>query len=117
MESGASSTWAAVAATPDSTIPVIGASGAVAGVMGAYLVWFPNARILGLIIMFFTTISAKWFLAFWFFSQFLINPNAGVAWAAHVGGFVFGVLVALVVKAARPARRVAVRDTYVDDWR
>ena len=115
--SGVAATAAHVFLQPDSTIPLVGASGAIAGVMGAYLVWFPNARILGLIIMFFTTISAKWFLGFWFVSQFFVNPNAGVAWAAHVGGFVFGAAVALVVKAARPARKVAVRGAYVDDWR
>jgi membrane associated rhomboid family serine protease len=114
---GIVATLAHVVLNVDSTVPLVGASGAIAGVMGAYLVWFPNARILGLIIMFFTTISAKWFLGFWFVSQFFVNPNEGVAWAAHVGGFVFGVVVALVIRMLRPARRIAVRGPYVDDWR
>ena len=117
---GVAATAAHVFLNVDSTIPLVGASGAIAGVMGAYLVWFPNAPILTIIpffIFFFRELAAKWLLGFWFVSQFFINPNEGVAWAAHVGGFVFGVLVALVVRAARPARRVAVRRAYVDDWR
>ena len=117
---GVAATAAHVFLQPDSTIPLVGASGAIAGVMGAYLVWFPNVRVLTAIpvfIIFFRPIAAKWLLGFWFVSQFFINPNAGVAWAAHVGGFVFGVVVALAIKAMRPARRVAVRSTYVDDWR
>src|SRR5690606_30607109 len=86
----------------DSTIPVVGASGAIAAVMGAYLVWFPNAPVRTVVFFFFITmvdIRAKWLLGFWFVSQFFTNPNAGVAWAAHVGGFVFGVLVALVIRS------------------
>jgi membrane associated rhomboid family serine protease len=104
-----------IAPQPDSTIPLIGASGAVAGVMGAYLVWFPNKRVLTLfliIIPLFRHISAKWLLGFWFLSQFFISPQSGVAWLAHVGGFVFGVAVGSVVRASRAARRAAWRDTY-----
>jgi membrane associated rhomboid family serine protease len=83
---------------PDSTIPMVGASGAIAGVMGAYLVLFPNAPILSLIFVFIRTIPAKWLLGFWFISQFFVNPAAGVAWVAHVGGFLFGVAVALLLR-------------------
>jgi membrane associated rhomboid family serine protease len=86
---------------PNSTVPVVGASGAIAAVMGAYLVLFPDAPIRTIIIFYlilFRDISAKWLLAFWFVSQFFINPNEGVAWVAHVGGFVFGALVALVLR-------------------
>jgi membrane associated rhomboid family serine protease len=86
---------------PNSTVPVVGASGAIAGVMGAYLVLFPNARIVTAIIFiipFIRRISAKWLLGFWFLSQFLLS-EPGVAWAAHVGGFVFGVLAALLWRA------------------
>jgi len=92
-----------IAVQPDSTVPIVGASGAIAAVMGAYLVWFPQAPIKTIIIFYFILfrdISAKWLLGFWFVSQFFINPNEGVAWMAHVGGFVFGVLVALAVKAS-----------------
>lgn len=93
---------------PDSTVPVIGASGAIAGVMGAYLVWFPRAKVNTLfifVLIFFHRIEARWLLLFWFLSQFFLNRNSGVAWVAHVGGFLFGALVALVVKAAGGPRR------------
>ncbi|MDQ4131796.1 MAG: rhomboid family intramembrane serine protease [Actinomycetota bacterium] len=107
---GVVATLAHVMLEPDSTVPVVGASGAIAAVMGAYLVLFPNARILSFVPIFFfgflAEISAKWLLGFWFVSQFFISPNSGVAWAAHVGGFAFGVLVALALRdRLRPPRR------------
>jgi membrane associated rhomboid family serine protease len=86
---------------PNSTIPVVGASGAVAAVMGAYLVWFPRAPILTLLIFFLfivREIPAVWLLGFWFVLQFFTGPDSGVAWMAHVGGFVFGVAVAFVLR-------------------
>jgi membrane associated rhomboid family serine protease len=93
------------AVDPSSTVPVIGASGAIAGVMGAYLVLFPRARILGLIFIIPVRIQAFWFLGFWFVLQFFTSPNSGVAWVAHVGGFIFGALVALPLRHhLRPAR-------------
>jgi membrane associated rhomboid family serine protease len=87
-----------IAIDPNSVVPVVGASGAIAGVMGAYFVLYPNAPIVTLIILFIPfirQISAKWILGFWFVSQFLLT-EPGVAWAAHVGGFVFGVLAGLL---------------------
>ena len=104
VAAGVVATAAHIAVQPDSTVPVVGASGAIAGVMGAYFVWFPDAPILTLFIFFiilFRRISAKWLLLFWVAIQFLepFNPNSGVAWVAHVGGFVFGVVVALVLRA------------------
>jgi membrane associated rhomboid family serine protease len=104
-----------IAVQPDSTVPIVGASGAIAAVMGAYLVWFPRAPIKTIIIFYFILfrdISAKWLLGFWFVSQFFINPNEGVAWMAHVGGFVFGVLVALAVKASGGIRALLWRREY-----
>jgi membrane associated rhomboid family serine protease len=98
---GVVATFTHVFLQPTSTIPVIGASGAIAGVMGAYLVWFPNARVLSLLFFIIARIRAKWWLLIWFVSQFFVNPNEGVAWAAHVGGFVFGALVALVLRQRR----------------
>lgn len=86
---------------PDSTVPIIGASGAIAAVMGAYMVLFPNVRIRSVLIFFFILIrdiQAKWLLGFWFVLQFFTNPSSGVAWVAHVGGFVFGAAVALVLR-------------------
>jgi membrane associated rhomboid family serine protease len=86
---------------PDSTVPVVGASGAIAAIMGAYAVWFPNAPVRTLIFVYLRDISAKWFLGFWFFSQFLIGNDSGVAWMAHVGGFVFGAAVGLLVRSTK----------------
>ena len=106
-----------VALQPDSTIPLVGASGAVAAVMGAYLVWFPNAPVRTIILLGFpilATISAKWLLGVWFVLQFFTSPNSGVAWAAHVGGFVFGVAIGLVVRTTRSAQRMAWRGDYRD---
>ena len=93
---------------PSSTVPIVGASGAIAGVMGAYVVWFPRARVKCLIplgpIVLFRKVSAGWVLGLWFASQFLlIGGDSGVAWAAHVGGFVFGALVGLVWRSNRAA--------------
>lgn len=84
-----------------STTPVIGASGAIAGVMGGYFILYPHSRILTLIpilfIPFFVEIPAFFFLGLWLFLQ-LLNAagaqaqQAGIAWWAHIGGFVFGVV-------------------------
>jgi membrane associated rhomboid family serine protease len=84
-----------------SNVPVIGASGAIAGVMGAYLLLYPGARILTLIPIFifplFIEIPAYFFLGFWFLLQFLnaagsIHGASEIAWWAHVGGFMAGLL-------------------------
>jgi membrane associated rhomboid family serine protease len=88
---------------PASTIPMIGASGAIAGVLGAYLILFPQARIASLVpILFIFTlieIPAIILLGFWFVSQLFSGwlalqgaDMSGVAWWAHVGGFIFGIL-------------------------
>ena len=93
---------------PASTIPVVGASGAVAAVMGAYLVWFPRAPVRTVLFLgfpFLVTIQAKWLLAFWFVLQFFTSPDSSVAWAAHVGGFVFGVVIGLFVRSTRGVQR------------
>jgi membrane associated rhomboid family serine protease len=86
---------------PSSTIPVVGASGAIAAIMGAYAVWFPNAPVRTIVFFMLRDISAKWFLAFWFITQFFTGNNSGVAWMAHVGGFVFGAVVALIVRGTQ----------------
>ncbi len=103
---GLVATAAHVVVQPNSTVPLVGASGAIAGVMGAYLVLFPNVRIRSLIfIVFFVTFAdlrAKWLLGAWFVLQFFTNPAEGVAWVAHVGGFVFGVLAGLAWRAMSP---------------
>jgi membrane associated rhomboid family serine protease len=98
---GVVATMTHIALQPHSTTPVIGASGAIAGVMGAYLIWFPNVRVLSLVFVLVARIRAKWLLLVWFLSQFFVNPNEGVAWGAHVGGFVFGAIVALALGRRR----------------
>ena len=87
---------------PESLIPNVGASGAISAVLGAYIVMFPKSRIR---VLFFITIfylPAVLFLGFWFVQQLFegigsLGPNAGkvagVAWWAHIGGFVFGLLI------------------------
>ena len=86
-----------------STTPVIGASGAIAGILGAYLILFPRSRIASLVpILFIFTIieiPAVLFLGFWFVSQLFSGwqslqgaDMSSVAWWAHIGGFVFGML-------------------------
>ncbi len=93
----------------NSGIPTVGASGAIAGVMGAYFVLYPHARILTLIPPFFVHIPAVIFLGIWLLTQVfsgtaeLADPQAvgGIAWWAHIGGFVAGMLLCRVF--AQPA--------------
>ena len=99
VAAGIAATLAFVVTSPSSAIPLIGASGAIAGVMGAYLVLFPRARILGLVAIFPLPLPAWVFLGFWFVSQFL-GGSDGVAYAAHIGGFVFGMAVGRLVRAS-----------------
>jgi membrane associated rhomboid family serine protease len=99
---GVAATVAHVATQANSIVPVIGASGAIAGVMGAYLVLFPHARVLTLVplIIFiqFLYLPAWLVLVGWFLLQFLTNPNTGVAVAAHIGGFVVGAGITLLLR-------------------
>jgi len=89
---------------PFSAIPVLGASGAIAGVMGAYILLYPRARVITLIplFIFFTTVNipAIFYLGFWFISQLFsglaslgATMGGGVAWWAHIGGFMFGLII------------------------
>ncbi len=95
----------------DSHAPTIGASGAIAGVMGAYLIKFPRSRILTLVpvFIFVTTVEvpAVFILAYWFVIQFFSGVGSigyshlsegGVAWFAHVGGFLTGMLLIVLMK-------------------
>ncbi|MFN2119525.1 MAG: rhomboid family intramembrane serine protease [Anaerolineales bacterium] len=95
-----------------SRVPMIGASGAIAGVLGAYLLLYPRARIASLVpILFIFTIidiPAPIFLLFWFVSQLFSGwlslggaGGSGVAWFAHVGGFVFGILAVFIFARRR----------------
>ena len=97
---GVVATASFIVLNPSSTVPLIGASGAIAGVMGAYLILFPTVGITSIIPPFFFfpfQVPAWVFLGFWLFGQFAISSDAGqVAWEAHVGGFIAGAGYALV---------------------
>jgi membrane associated rhomboid family serine protease len=104
---GGLAAMAQILSTPSSTVPIVGASGAIAGVLGGYIMLFPHARIhcLWVLIIFITTVEVPaWvLLGLWFLSQFLIPDNSGIAWQAHVGGFVAGLLLVRLFTAG--ARR------------
>jgi len=112
LAGGVVATVAHIAVQPDSIVPVVGASGAVAAAMGAYLVWFPNAPIRTLVFIMLVRVKAKWWLAFWLITQFFIGADSQVAWMAHVGGFVFGALVGLLVRRSPAAHRAAFTPEY-----
>lgn len=101
---------------PTSTVPVVGASGAIAGVMGAYLTMFPHSRIVLLVpVLFwpvFVQLSAVFFIFYWFLVQLLSGGlslgastvRGGVAYWAHIGGFLAGLLLYRLFLAAPPRR-------------
>jgi membrane associated rhomboid family serine protease len=99
-----------VLAVPDSTLPMVGASGAIAGVMGGYLLLYPRAQVrcLWILIIFITRIRLPaWvLLGLFFVSQFFIAEGAGVAWMAHVGGFLAGLVLVKLFVRSPPAPRV-----------
>jgi membrane associated rhomboid family serine protease len=104
LAAGVVATLAFTAVNASSVSPLLGASGAIAGVMGAYLIWFPRARILSVVFpLFFLPfyLPAALVLAVWFVTQFFTDPNSGVAWVAHVSGFAFGALVAMSLRDTR----------------
>ena len=107
---GVAATAAHVAVDPQSTVPIVGASGAIAAVMGAYLVCLPTARVKTIIFVgavLLRKVEAIWLLLVWLGTQFLlVSGDSDVAWAAHVGGFAFGALVGLWWRR-RDARAVA----------
>src|SRR5207244_9818883 len=100
------------ASTAGASVPNVGASGPIAGVLGAYFVILPRARVLTWIVIFLREIPAFWFLGLWFVYQAylgdlaLTHPEAGggVAFFAHIGGFLFGALTVKLVQKRRPLR-------------
>jgi membrane associated rhomboid family serine protease len=108
---GLAASLAQIAAGPDSTVPNLGASGAIAAVMGAFLVTYPRDKIRSLLVIFIfvrvTYIPAALLIGVWFLIQFLSlgavtqEPTGGVAYAAHVGGFIFGAVTARLFEAGR----------------
>ncbi|TMB53688.1 MAG: rhomboid family intramembrane serine protease, partial [Deltaproteobacteria bacterium] len=104
---------------PDSNVPMVGASGAIAGVSGAYFLFFPGARVVTLVPIFFflqvIEIPAVVFLLIWFVGQLMLGLAAlgthaaagGVAFWAHVGGFVAGMVLGPTLRMRPPAPRWA----------
>ncbi len=102
---GASLTY--IVFNPASRVPMIGASGAIAGVLGAYLILYPRARVLTFVFLFVfirvVPIPAAYVLGFWFLMQLLnVGLGGGVAWFAHIGGFLLGIVLLRVL--FRPGR-------------
>ncbi|NNE67496.1 MAG: rhomboid family intramembrane serine protease [Pyrinomonadaceae bacterium] len=95
---------------PDSIIPMVGASGAISGVLGGYVLLFPNRKVRALLFRFYTTIPAWMALGFWigmqlFLGYFNTSEGGGVAYAAHIGGFAAGlVLIKLFALGKKPRR-------------
>lgn len=91
---------------PTSPIPAVGASGAISGILGAYLILFPRVRILTFVGYFLLHLQARWFLPFWFIMQNLLPyfvggfglAGGGVAYLAHIGGFIVGLATAYAYK-------------------
>ena len=120
LAGGVASAMLHVALNPWSEIPTVGASGAIAAVLGAYAVLFPRARVVTLIPIFFffqiVALPALLVLGLWFVFQFfsgtfaLGSTGGGVAWWAHVGGFVFGMIAITMLR--RQARR---SEAWVED--
>lgn len=99
-------------------IPTLGASGAISGILGAYIVMYPRARIQTLILAYFITIisiPAVFFLGFWFLLQLLymsLGIGGGVAYWAHIGGFVAGMILVFVFKRKRTSlKREGLQET------
>jgi membrane associated rhomboid family serine protease len=95
--------------TPESTTPMLGASGAISGVLAAYVLYFPRARVLTFIVpIFVVTLTAYVFIGYWILLQLLqayLNfgvQGGGVAFFAHIGGFAIGLVLALLLRPRTP---------------
>jgi len=111
LMAGVAASLAQVYMDPASTLPMVGASGAIAGVLGTYIVLFPHARVRTLLILFFiryVELPAWIVLGFWFILQLFDGvasigsmAQGGVAYFAHIGGFVIGLLVGVLIRITR----------------
>ena len=117
---GLAATVAHIFVNPLSSIPIVGASGAISGVVGAYFLMFPTARVLTLVPIFFfvdiVLLPAVVFIGMWFLFQFwsgllsLAVPHlGGVAWWAHIGGFIAGLILAPIMRERRKPTRYRIR--------
>ena len=113
---------AQIAAAPNSLIPTLGASGAIAGIMGAYVVWLPHNQIRVLVFRFITVLPAVIVIGGWIVLQIYLGvqgfgkmgEEGGVAYLAHVGGAVTGIVVALLFYDR--AQQVKAMDAYAEGW-
>ena len=108
---GIGAAMAQVLTDTHSQVPMVGASGAIGGVLGAYLINHPNARVLVLIpyiIITIIKIRALYVLGFWFILQF-ISHGGGVAYAAHIGGFVSGIILILFFNKKRKRKNKVIK--------
>ena len=103
---GVAGALAQVFSLPSSTAPMIGASGAIAGVLGGYVMLYPRAKVVTFVaipLLWHVRDVAAWiFLGIWFLGQFLIPSGSGVAWMAHVGGFLAGLGAVRLLASTRP---------------
>lgn len=124
LASGVAASGLHIFLNPNSNVPTIGASGAISGILAAYFLFFPQARVITLVPLFFlpwlVEVPAVIYLGLWFITQFFsgvltvvsgAQALGGVAWWAHVGGFVAGLVLGPLL-----ARRRYVRRTYLDDF-
>ena len=124
LASGVAASGLHIFLNPNSNVPTIGASGAISGILAAYFLFFPQARVITLVPLFFlpwlVEVPAVIYLGVWFITQFFsgvltvvsgAQALGGVAWWAHVGGFVAGLVLGPLL-----ARRRYVRRTYLDDF-
>jgi membrane associated rhomboid family serine protease len=124
LATGIVAALAQILVNPESRVPTVGASGAISGVLGAYLVMFPHKHVRVLLFLFVISVPAIVVIGLWAVTQFVngygslgarTSETGGVAYMAHIGGFLAGVVGALVWRALRgspPQRRVLVRRTY-----
>jgi membrane associated rhomboid family serine protease len=103
---GAVGALAQAFSSPSSTVPMVGASGAIAGVLGGYVMLFPRAKVVTFVAIPFLwhvrDVTAWVFLGIWFLGQFLLPTGSGVAWMAHVGGFLAGLGAVRLLARSRP---------------
>ena len=124
---GLAASAAQIAIDPDSLIPNVGASGAIAGDLGAYFVLYPNARVLSLVpvfVFFLAEVRAFWVLLLWIILNVFqgvaglgIQHGGGVAHFAHIGGFFAGILLILLLGGRNLAARQQQRAVYPPPWR
>jgi len=111
-----------IAINPQSDVPMLGASGAIAGIMGAYVVWFPHNQLRVLVFQFITVMPAWIVVGVWIGLQIWMGAGslreggagAGVAYAAHVGGALTGIFVAFLF--ADEARYIKERNAATEGW-